>query len=313
MILKPRKPEFKGMTVLRVGYINIADIEDRKITNIARAGGLLGVPVTKFEKLIKNGTYEPWHNIPPVVIKLPNGMYELVAGDHRLQAHIGQKKTEFWVAVVVFDSKSNQLYYQSVENKNDLSYVATPRTLDDIVNSAIHILKECGYVDGKFPTSNYVWTVVNQLQISTEEASKTSVHSLIRKKIGSTTKDVKGYDAKGAARKANEIHTNSGNSSISMSAEMYKNVSGVTGDTDLRLFAKIFADKEQNGAASPYWVYGHWSGLDGEKIPKARINKQQHWTKVENMIRGWAIILNSKEYVSPILKPLPQLSDEYND
>ena len=108
MILKPRKPEFKGMTVLRVGYINIADIEDRKITNIARAGGLLGVPVTKFEKLIKNGTYEPWHNIPPVVIKLPNGMYELVAGGHRLQAHIGQKKTEFWVAVI-----RNQIEYNA--------------------------------------------------------------------------------------------------------------------------------------------------------------------------------------------------------
>jgi len=306
MILKPRKPKFNGMTVKSVGYIVIADIDIYARKNKARKKGILPAPVAKFEVLIKNGLYEPQYAIPPVVILLPNGKYELVAGEHRLQAHKGQKKTKIWVAIVEFDSPSIKLLYQSVENKLDLSYVATPRTLEDIVNSAVTILKEEGYVDGKLPTNNKVSTVVNKLQISTEEASKTTVFESVRKEIGSTNVDVQTYSANNGVEVAEEIH---GNSSIPMSVELYKNISGKTKDTDTRLFFKILEAKENNHSL-PYYVYAHWSNVAGENIITARENKKIFWKLLEEKIVKYAKVLQSPDYISPILKPLVQIEDD---
>ena len=306
MTLKPREPKFEGMTVLEVGYIDITDIDAFARKNKSRKKGIISTSVAKFETLIINDVYEPWYNIPPVVIKLKNGRYELVAGEHRLHAHIGQKKTKIWVAIVKFESPSIKLVYQSVENKLDLSYVSTPRTLEDLVNSAVNILKEEGYVGDNLPTSNYVWTVVNKLQISTEEASKTTVHDSIRKEIGSTTVDVQTYSAKTGVEVAQEIHDTN---PIAMSVEMYKNISGVTTDTDIRLFLKILKEKEKNPAL-PYWVYAHWSRVDGEHIPTARINKPKFWKKIEKDIVKFAKILQSPNYVSPVLKTLSQIDGD---
>jgi len=309
MTFKPREPKFKGMTVKYVGYIDIADIEDRVITNVARKEGLIGAKVANFETLIISGEYLPWHNIPPTVIELANGKKKLNTGDHRLHAHKGQGKTKIWVAIVEFDSESTELYYQSIENKLELGYLATPRTPIDIVNSAMHILKAEGYVDGKLPTSQQLWTVVDKLDISTKEAKKVDIHEELKKKIGTTTKDVKGYSAATAALEAAKIH---GNSSIHMSVEMYKDVHGVSRDTDIRLFFKILAEKE-NEPSLPYWVYGYWSRMDGEKIPTARAKKPDYWKTIEENIVKFAKIIQSPDYVSPVLKHIPQLDGEFDE
>ena len=83
MKLKPREPKFNGLTVITVGYIDINDIDKFARKNKARKKGINSNDVVKFEILIKNDVYEPWYNIPPVVVKLPNGKFELVAGEHR--------------------------------------------------------------------------------------------------------------------------------------------------------------------------------------------------------------------------------------
>jgi len=306
MKLDPRKPKFKGMTVIKVGYINIDDVDKFARKNRARKQGISGAEVVKFETLIKNDVYEPWYNIPPVVVKLPNGKYELVAGEHRFHAHKGQYKTKIWVAIVEFDTPSNKLLYQSIENKLDTTYVATPRTLADIVNSAITILKEEGYVDGKLPTNNAVWIIVNKLQISTEECVKVDVFEEVKKEIGATTVDVQTYSSKTGIGVAADI--NNGNQTP-YSVELYKNVSGKTTDTDIRLFFKILEAKENNPALK-YNVYAHWSRIDGEKIPNARKNKIAFWKTIENDIVKFAKILESSDYVSPTLKPLPQIKDD---
>jgi len=306
MKLEPRKPKFNGMTVVWVGYIDIADVDKFARKNKARKKGVNSKEVAKFETLIKNDVYEPWYNIPPVVVKLPNGKYELVAGEHRFHSHKGQKKTKFWVAIVEFDTISNKLLYQSIENKLDTTYVATPRTLADIVNSAVTILKEEGYVDGKLPTNNAVWVIVNKLEISTEECAKVDVFEEVRKEIGSTTVDVQTYSAKTGVEVAEEI--NDGDTTP-YSVELYKNVSGKTTDTDIRLFFKILEKKSNNPALS-YNVYAHWSRIDGEKIPAARKNKVAFWKTIEENIVKFAKVLESPDYVSPTLKPLPQIEDD---
>ena len=306
MKLKPREPKFNGLTVITVGYIDINDIDKFARKNKARKKGINSNDVVKFEILIKNDVYEPWYNIPPVVVKLPNGKFELVAGEHRFHAHKGQGKTKFWVAIVEFDTISNKLLYQSIENKLDTTYVATPRTLADITNSAVTILKEEGYVDSKLPTNNAIWSVVNKLEISTEECAKVDVFEEVKKEIGATTVDVQTYSSKTGIEVAADI--NDGNP-IPYEVELYKNVSGKTTDTDIRLFFKILSAKENNPAL-PYNVYAHWSRVDGEKIPDARNNKIKFWKTIENNIVKFAKVLESPNYVSPTLKPLPQIEDD---
>lgn len=304
MILEPRKPVGTGMTVKRVGYIDTKKIIiDR---NKARKKGIIPSSVAKFEKLMMRGKYEPQYYVPPVVTELPNGYYELVSGEHRVQAHRGQKKTKIWVAIVEFDTSSNKYLYQSIENKKDEDYVSTPREFEDIVNSAISVLKEDGYVDDKKPSNNYIWKVVDKLQISTEEASKNDIYEEIRRQIGSTTVDVHTYSAAVAAEKAATIH---GNSTIPYTTELYKNISGKTGDTDIRMYMRMAKEKETD-PANPYWVYGHWSKVDGENIPTARVNKEEFWKALEKNIVRLAEILQHPDYVPPVLKPLPQIDND---
>jgi len=306
MNLEPRKPKFKGMTVITVGYIDINLIDKFARKNKARKKGVNSNEVVKFEILIKNEVYEPWYNIPPVVVKLPNGIFELVAGEHRFHAHKGQKKTKIWVAIVEFDTISNKLIYQSIENKLNTTYVATPRTLDDIVNSAVTVLKEEGYVDGKLPTNNAVWSVVNKLEIYTEECKKVDVFEEVKKEIGATTKDVQTYSSKTGIEVAAEINDND---STPYSVELYKNVSGKTSDTDIRLFFKILTAKKSDPSLD-YNVYAHWSRVDGNKIVEARNNKLEFWKTIEKNIVEFAKVLNSPDYISPNLKPLPQIEDD---
>ena len=294
------------MTVKSVGYIDINDIDKFARKNKARKKGVRHTEVAKFETLIKNGAYGPWYNIPPVVVKLSNGKYELVAGEHRFHAHKGQGETKIWVAIVEFDSPTVKLLYQSIENKLDTTYVASPRTLEDITNSAVTILKEEGYVDGKLPTNNAVWIVVNKLEISTEECAKVDVFEEVKKEIGATKVDVQTYSSKTGIEVAEEI--NDGDPTP-YSVELYKNVSGKTTDTDIRLFFKILEEKSHNPAL-PYNVYAHWSRIDGEKIPAARKNKIAFWKTIEENIVKFAKVLESPNYVSPTLKPLPQIEDD---
>jgi len=309
MTFKPREPRHEGMTVNYVGYIDTEAIEDRKITNIARKHGIIGAKVVLFEKLITTGQYAPWHNIPPVVVKLKNGNYKLIAGDHRLQAHRGKGKTKIWVAVVEFDTHKTELIYQSIENRPDLSYVETPRTPADIVNSAKHILISDGYgKDLKSPTDKQLWAVIDELLITTKEAVKADIHELLRESVGTATIDVKGYSSATANQKAAKIH---GNSSNHMLVEKYIDTHGVSRDTDKRLLWKILAEKF--GCSDPsllFYVYAYWSRMDGEKIPMARTKKREYWEKLEGQIVDFAKIIQSPDYVSPSLIPLPQLDGE---
>jgi hypothetical protein len=306
MTLKPREPKFEGMTVLKVGYINITEIDAFARKNKARKKGITHSSVTTFENMIKNGVYEPQYNIPPVVIKLPNGRYELVAGEHRLHAHIGQGKTEIWVAVVKFETPRSKSLYQSIENKLNSSFFETPRTKEDIVNSGITILKEEGFVGDNLPSSNYVWGVVNQLEISNEEAPKSSVHEAITNEIGLTKGDIQTFSAATGKKRAKEIH---GNSDVPWTSALYKNVEGKTTDTDIRIIFQMLEKKEKNPAL-PFYVYGHWQKIGGEDLPTARKNKKKFWNEIEKKIVKYAKIIKSSNYVKPELKPIPQTEED---
>ena len=310
MKLKPREPKFKGMKVINVRYINTNDVDKFARKNKARKEGIQGTQVAKFEKLIKAGVYEPWYNIPPVVIQMPGNKYELVAGEHRFQAHKGQNKNKFWVAIVEFDTVSNKLLYQSIENKLDTSYTATPRSLDDIVNSAKSILIEEGFSISNIPSDHKIWKVIKSLEISTEEAHQTEVHEKVKKEMGFANHDIQTYSAKTGKALAAKINNDD---PTPYTTRLYNTDKGSSRDLDVRLyFEQLELKLKFNNPAQKYNVYAHWQKVKGEKIPEARINKQKFWNQIEDKIINYAKILMSPDYVSPTLIPLPQIESDEN-
>ena len=53
--------------------------------------------------------------------------------------------------------------------------------------------------------------------------------------------------------------------------------------------------------------------MDGEKIPTARAKKPDYWTTIEENIVKFAKIIQSPDYVSPVLKHIPQLDGEFDE
>ena len=82
----------------------------------------------------------------PTVKDLGNGTFELICGEHRLQAHRMQGRKTIFVAVVSFDSLEDELIFQSNENDEDDEYVKAPRTQNDVILTLANMVEK-GIVD----------------------------------------------------------------------------------------------------------------------------------------------------------------------
>jgi hypothetical protein len=118
---------------------------DELTDNKVRFSGLVKETVAEFQDRIKEGRYSFTYE-QPTVIKLPNGLYRLICGEHRLQAHRMTGRKTMFVAVVEFDSVVDQIFFQSNENDEDDEYVKAPRTPSDVVLTLDRLVKE-GFID----------------------------------------------------------------------------------------------------------------------------------------------------------------------
>ena len=57
-------------------------------------------------------------------------------------------------------------------------------------------------------------------------------------------------------------------------------------------------------------MYAHWQDIDGEDLPTARKNKPEFWPTIEDNIVDFAKVIQSPDYVSPVLKTLPQIDGD---
>lgn len=110
------------------------------LTNKVRSG-LDMTYVTKFVEIIQRDRYK-YHYEPPTVIDNGDGTYELVTGEHRLEAHLCADKETIFVAICKFDSLEDCRVFQCNENSEDDEYIKNVRTEGDVVLTVCSIIKE---------------------------------------------------------------------------------------------------------------------------------------------------------------------------
>ena len=113
--------------------------------NKVRFSGLVKETIADFQARIRENRYYFTYE-QPTVIELPNGLYLLICGEHRLQAHHLESRKTMFVAVVEFDSIVDQIFFQSNENDEDDEYVKAPRTSEDVIVTLDNLVKE-GFID----------------------------------------------------------------------------------------------------------------------------------------------------------------------
>ncbi len=139
-----RIPKGEGLTFVKCGEIQLNQIMQRtgnKLTNKVRAEGLIQETVTTFVDRINEGRYLFTYE-QPVVVQIDDELYELVCGEHRLQAHYLTGRDTIFVAVVEFDTEEDLMIYQSNENDEDDEYVKAPRTENDVILTLANMVEK---------------------------------------------------------------------------------------------------------------------------------------------------------------------------
>lgn len=144
-----RLPKGEGLTFIKFVEVPLNQIMQRtgnKLTNKVRAEGLIKETVATFVDRIEEGRYLFTYEQPVVVQCHGAGgskeLYELVCGEHRLQAHYLTHRDTIFVAVVEFDTEEDQMIYQSNENDNDDEYVKAPRTENDVILTLANMVEK---------------------------------------------------------------------------------------------------------------------------------------------------------------------------
>jgi len=144
-----RIPKGEGLTFVKFVEVQLDQIMQRtgnKLTNKVRAEGLIQETVTTFVDRINEGRYLFTYE-QPVVIQchgagVSKELYELVCGEHRLQAHYLTGRDTIFVAVVEFDTEEDLMIYQSNENDEDDEYVKAPRTENDVILTLANMVEK---------------------------------------------------------------------------------------------------------------------------------------------------------------------------
>lgn len=202
----------EAMEFVEQREIPIHQIYQEPNGNSARAAGYVTDHIKKFEGLIRNGKYAPHHNIPPVVIELPNGdprrlnesgeeqyLYLLVAGHHRFAAHIGQNKTFFYAQVVEFKPARGKTalhwlrLYQIKENlPEDEEFIRSAATPGDIATSIVGLINIRKDSDANHPTVDVmIAEFLKTLGVVATGKVKT-ITNMIHRNLGNVAKVVQG-------------------------------------------------------------------------------------------------------------------------
>lgn len=202
----------EAMEFVEQREIPIHQIYQEPNGNSARAAGYSTDHIKKFENLIRNGKYAPYHNIPPVVTELPKGdprrlnengeeqyLYLLVAGHHRFEAHIAQNKTFFYAQVVEFKPACGKTamhwlrLYQIKENlPEDEEFIRNAATPGDIAASVVGLINIQRDSDANHPTVDVM--IADFLKtlgvVATGKVKK--ITNMIHRNLGNMSKVVQG-------------------------------------------------------------------------------------------------------------------------
>jgi len=145
-----RIPKGEGLTFIKFVEVPLNQVIKRtgnELTkNKVRSEGLVQETITTFVDRINEGRYLFTYE-QPVVIQchgagVSKELYELVCGEHRLQAHYLTGRDTIFVAVVEFDTEEDLMIYQSNENDEDDEYVKAPRTENDVILTLANMVEK---------------------------------------------------------------------------------------------------------------------------------------------------------------------------
>jgi len=270
--VKVREPKAPGMKVIRIDRIPMSKIISTKNSkNYARAKGLNTEKVIAYKNLITEGSYQPEHYVPPVVIALPDGTYELVAGGHRHGGHVEAGATMFYCAVVEFEEYNEKsaeywkLNYMSMENAEETTEVAkNVRTKEDTV-SIVKTMIEKGIIDdsdgsvqGAFADLGY--------------DKSTDTGKILFMKLQHALGKISGVPTMFTKKEANEhaLHQESENNRVLV--RLMKKASGRDEDYDTRLVRTIL--KELKCHNKDITALLHFTALTSSEILSARSVKR---------------------------------------
>ncbi len=134
MKVECKEPRGTGLIIVEMKFIDVDKIKSHNgeyfdntinrmmVKNVIRPEGLKESYVQKFRRLIKNGKYDHYHNIPPVVLETEEeDEYDALTGEHRLSAHKGEGEKQMWVAVCRFEEADGMSaeYWASTHQSNE--------------------------------------------------------------------------------------------------------------------------------------------------------------------------------------------------
>jgi len=161
MKVECKEPKGIGLKVVEMKFVELSKIRRHSdeyfdntvnrmsVKNIVRPEGITEAYVQKFRRLIKNGKYDHYHHIPPVVLETEEeGEYDSLTGEHRLVAHQGEGERTMWVAVCRFEETEGKAVgywasiYQSNENNPEDRVDDNVRTDDGTISAVKNQIKE---------------------------------------------------------------------------------------------------------------------------------------------------------------------------
>lgn len=129
---QPKGTGLKSYTFKEILCTEVLQRTGNKLTNKVRSEGTDPEKVAAFVDRIENDSYKFVYE-QPTVKDLGDGLYELLTGEHRLQAHLAAGRDTMFVAVVEFETEEDEMIFQSNENNEDDEYVKSPRTQNDVL------------------------------------------------------------------------------------------------------------------------------------------------------------------------------------
>ena len=278
-----RVPCGDGVTFKGFAEVPLKQIVQRtgnKLKNRVRAEGLDQETVSTFVDRINEGRYF-FHHLQPTVKQLEDNLFELVCGEHRLQAHYLTNRDTMFVAIVEFESLEDQMIFQSNENDEDDEYVKAPRTQNDVILTLAGMVEE-GIID--IDDDKSINARLTRLNQKTNEFP--TLREKLRAKYGIIT-PVKTYDDDGRKQWVQQYKPGVQFSSrsnivpvdgIAYLNKTFKGGSGKGGVKDLDYDPRAFFDAcylLQNNKVNKVDIVCSVNGATSEKLPKIRDYKKE--------------------------------------
>ena len=176
--------------------IDLFEIELTKLRenkNSARMSGVCAKTITDMAQIIKDGQYNPYLHIPPVVeLNSDDKSYTIVSGHHRFKAHRQAKKSKMTCIVTKFDNQYHRAVWRAFENSAESdSYVKNVSDEKNDVLLIVHNINTKVLPDNRDAIERF---------IKDAKLARTSnkINNLVNKvllKIGKVDSDfVKSYD-----------------------------------------------------------------------------------------------------------------------